>query len=696
MNERLNTLRDRVRRRDYKKYRLEKPPVFIAEFNGKNLSWPKRISRLTRRTCQAQKVVIEPEQRIVFIQTAPLVGDVYTSQDWRKFTENKTLHEGVAVISNICPDWNMVLSQGLLGRKEVALATKQRLADNPKAVEFLDCAIETIDATLDLVKRYADKARQLGRNDIAEILENVPAKPPATFHEALQFFRFAYAIPWFIGHYQIGLGRFDQYMWPYLKKDLDAGKIDIPEAEELLAEFFISLNIDTDIFPGVQPGDNGQTLTLGGVKSNGANAVNELTEMILRLDCDVAMIDPKINLRISADTDMDLLSLATRLTSKGLGFPQYLNDDIIIPALVDHGYDIEDAREYTVAACWEVIIPGKGLDYVNIGAVSFPAAADKAIRQALAGGKNFETILQYTKDDIKKQLDKLLNDYSRLLLGPSPYLSLLMDDCLETGHDLSEGLKYNNFGVHGACIANAADALAATKRFIFEEQSIAPSDLLSALDADYEGYETIYNKLSNEGPKVGNNDDYVDTLMVRLFEYFADACEKYGKNNRGGTIRPGAATAMYYIWLAQGCPGMREPLVAATADGRKKNMPFGANLAPSPGVSVAGPISVLQSFSKIDFRRIYNGGPITMEFSDTVFRNDEAIQKVAMFIRSFAHLGGQQLQINTLNRERLRDAKKHPKQHQDLVVRVWGWSGYFCELAPEYQDQIIARNVYQV
>jgi formate C-acetyltransferase len=164
----------------------------------------------------------------------------------------------------------------------------------------------------------------------------------------------------------------------------------------------------------------------------------------------------------------------------------------------------------------------------------------------------------------------------------------------------------------------------------------------------------------------------------------------------GGILRPGTGSAMYYIWLARGHAGMREPVVAATADGRHSGEPFSANLAPSPGVRVRGPISTLQSFAKIDFQRICNGGPITMELSDSVFRDPDSIRKVALLVRMFAQLGGQQLQLNSLSLATLLDAKAHPERHKDLIVRVWGWSGYFCELAPEYQDHIIARSLYQV
>jgi formate C-acetyltransferase len=570
------------------------------------------------------------------------------------------------------------------------------MKDDACAIEFLDSAIETIDAVLELSARYVKQAGLLGKQDIASILESVPAHPARNFREALQSLRLCQAVVWLGGNYHVGLGRFDQYMWPFLRSDLEAGLIKTPDAEELLAEFFIALNKDSDLYPGVQQGDNGQTLTLGGVKPDGSSAVNELTSMVLRVSRDLELIDPKINLRISAETDLELLSLASELTRKGLGFPQYSNDDVVIPGLVAHGYDLEDARDYAVAACWEFIIPGRGMEVVNFGAVSFPAAVDQAIRVGLAGGMEFDGILSRITENIRTQVNDLGNAYSRLLLPPAPYYSVFMRGCLEEGHDLSRGLKYNNLGIHGAGSANAADALAAVKHFVFDEQTVSADKLLAALQVNFNDYEPLRQKLAEEGPKVGCNDNRADALLTTLFDAFAAACEGYGRTPRGGIIRPGTGSAMYYIWLARGHEGMREPVVGATAEGRVMGEPFSANLAPSPGVRVRGPISTLQSFSKIDYRRICNGGPITMELSDSVFRDPESIRKVAMLVRIFAQLGCQQLQLNSLGLETLLDAKAHPEKHKNLIVRVWGWSGYFCELAPEYQDHIIARSLYQL
>ncbi len=694
MNERLARMKDRVRAGEQRLLRQAVPIELLTECELGQLSWPKRVARLVQRQCEAEQVIIGPDERIVFTRTLPYVPPIYSPEELAQLTAGRTLHE-LGPVSNICADWNLLLSQGLLGRKQVALATRTRLMNESQAVEFLDSVVETIDAVLGLTARYARAAHLAGREEIADILEQVPAQPARTFHEALQSLRLCQAVVWLSGNYHVGLGRFDQYMWPFLNADLQAGRLTMETAEELLTEFFISLNKDSDLYPGVQQGDNGQSLTLGGVTPTGASAVNELTRMALRVSREVAMIDPKINLRISAQTDLDLLSLATELTRIGLGFPQYSNDDVVIPALVSHGYDLEDGRDYVVAACWEFIIPGRGMEVVNIGAVSLPAAVDQAIRDGLHDGDDFQGILSRTAENIDEQVQRLGEAYSRLLLPPAPYYSVFMHGCLEQGKDLSAGLEYNNFGIHGACATNAADALAAVKQFIFDEGNISPAELLAALKANFDGYEPIRRKLAEEGPKVGNNDADADTLLVRLFDDLAEACESYGCTSRGGILRPGTGSAMYYIWLATGHEGMREPVVGATADGRQRGEPFSANLSPSLGVRVRGPISVLQSFAKLDYQRIFNGGPITMELSDSVFRNHESVRKTAMLVRTFAQIGCQQLQLNSLNLETLLDARAHPENHKNLIVRVWGWSGYFCELAPEYQDQIIARHYYE-
>jgi pyruvate-formate lyase len=693
VNERLSNLRSRVFNKEHKKYRQSPLPDLPEALDLSHLSLMEVSSKITQKMCELEQAVILADERIVFTRTVPSVVSFYSEVIAKKMPEGTILHES-GPISNICADWGMALSQGLIERRKVATASRESLYEDRDAVEFLDCAIETIDAVLGLVKKYSTAAEVVGRYDLVEMLKRVPAHPPRTFHEALQALRILHSMVWLSGNYHVGLGRFDQYMWPYLKADLECCRLNVNQAEELLAEFFISLNKDSDLYPGVQQGDNGQTLTVGGVTCEGLDGFNQLTQMVLRVGRDVSMIDPKINLRISTQTGLDLLSLATELTRKGLGFPQYSNDDVVIPALVAHGYDLEDARNYTVAACWEFIIPGKGMEVVNIGAVSLPYAVDQAIRKGFLGGDGFNNIQQRVRDEIQLQVENVVNPYRRVFLPPAPYYSVLMDGCLESGRDLSYGLKYNNFGVHGSGSSSAADALAAVKQNIFIEKSVSPEQLLSGLDDNFSQDTGLQQKLFNQGPKIACNSDLADEMLVFLFDALADACERIDDNGRGGIVRPGSGSAMYYLWLAQGHNGMREPVVGATADGRRQGDPFSANLSPSPGVVTDGLYSLFKTYSKINYRRIYNGGPITIELSDAVFRNEESIQKVAMLIRIFAQLGCQQLQLNSINAAALQDAKLHPELHRNLIVRVWGWSGYFCELAPEYQDHIIQRALY--
>lgn len=692
-SERLDHQKRRVRDLEHKCFRIPTAPDVLKECEREGLSWVRRTARLVHRMCEAEAPIIHPDERIVFTRTVPAVPPIYSPEDWQRITAGQTLHE-LGPISNICANWEMALSEGLLERKRIAKQTLLRLADDSDAVEFLESAIETIDAVLGLASRYAEQARNEGKPEVAEILQRVPALPPRTFHEALQSLRLMHAMVWMSGHYHVGLGRIDQYLWPYLKNDIEEDRLDIPAAEELLAEFFISLNKDSDLYPGVQQGDNGQTVMLGGIARDGSSGVNELTRMAIRVALYTNMIDPKVNLRIDSKTDLSLLELATELTRRGLGFPQYSNDDVVIPALVGNGYDPEDARNYTVAACWEFIIPGKGMEIVNIGAVSFPLAVDQAIVSGLTKACSFETILANTGENIRHQVDELVQSYSHLLLSPAPYYSVLMDGCLETGQDLSQGLKYNNFGIHGAASASAADALAAVKKLVYDNRTIAPTDLLHALEMNFEGYDLLQNQLLQKGPKTGN-DAEAGELLSWLFDSFADACEGIETNGRSGRIRPGAGSAMYYVWLTRGKPGECSDLpIGATADGRKRGELFSANLAPSLQAQIRGPFSVLQAFSRLNYSRICNGGPITIELSDSVFTEAEGLTKCAMLVRAFAQLGCQQLQLNSIALDTLLDAREHPEHHRNLIVRVWGWSGYFCELAPEYQDHIISRHLY--
>jgi formate C-acetyltransferase len=241
---------------------------------------------------------------------------------------------------------------------------------------------------------------------------------------------------------------------------------------------------------------------------------------------------------------------------------------------------------------------------------------------------------------------------------------------------------HGNYGLHGTGIANAVDSLAAIRKYVFEEESVDPETLIRAIDADFEGFDLLLGMLRHEAPKMGNDDDAADDIAVQLLDVFAEALN--GRvNDRGGCWRPGTGSAMYYIWHARDA--------GASPDGRRKGEFLSANYAPSLHSRTKGPVSVIRSFTKPHLKDVINGGPLTLELHDSVFRNEDSIAKVAMLVKTFMEEGGHQIQLNAVNREKLLEAQARPELHKNLIVRVWGWSGYFVELDKEYQDHIIRR-----
>lgn len=642
-----------------------------------------RAALLFEAMSAAEVPVIFDNEQIVATRTITRVPSYFTEQEWAQIKAAHYLHEN-GMLSNISPNFRDALSEGLEARKQRFIA-RMDTADEEGRL-FLESAIRSIAALQGLIGKYEACARQMGNLVVADVLANIRVQGARTFREALQLLRFIHFGLWESGCYHNTLGRFDQYMYPYLRADLDAGRLTRDEAYELLLSFFLSCNKDSDLYPGMQQGDNGQSLVLGGRDAKGQTLFNELSAMCLEASYDLNLIDPKINLRVDKNTPLEIYKLGARLTKRGLGFPQYDNDDVVVAGLERLGYAPEDANDYVVAACWEFIIPGKAMDIVNIGALSFAGLVSRSVDD-LAGFDSFESYYAHIDAMIKAECRNIASQYNNLYIAPAPLYSVFMDGTLERARDITLGAKYNNFGIHGTGIATAADSLAAIKKYVFDEKSVSVSELQVALDANFEGYDALWRKLRFEAPKMGNDDDFADSLAQRLLTSFDEGLSGL-RNERGGIFRAGTGTAMYYIFHAVD--------LKATPDGRKAGEVIPANYSPSMYTRHKGPVSVIKSFSKGDLGRSINGGPLTIELDDTIFRNDENLEKLAMLIRSYVQLGGHQLQLNTLNKETLLDAKKNPEKHRNLIVRVWGWSGYFVELDECYQDHIIDRIKFVV
>ncbi len=410
-----------------------------------------------------------------------------------------------------------------------------------------------------------------------------------------------------------------------------------------------------------------------------------MTEICLTASEELKRIDPKINLRVSKKTPLSVCARGTRLTKQGLGFPQYLNDDVIIPGLVRLGYVPEDAENYSVAACWEPIIPAYGAEVPNLGALNYPKTVNTALKRGLTVSENFDELMGFVKEEMRNEAAGLIESANRYSPPRDPFLSLFLRPCIEVGRTYGDGgAKYNNYGFHGVGIATAADSLEAVERAVFWDKIVSPEELLAALEADFAGYEDLRRQLMAY-PKMGNNEDSVDAKAALLMEEFIRLLDGV-QNNRGGIIRPGTGSALEYVSSAR--------CVGATADGRPAGQPYGANFSPSVTARLNGPLSAIISFTKFDLTGIINGGPFTMEIHDTVFRGAEGEKKVAMPVQAFIARGGHQMQINSANRDQLLDAQAHPERHSNLIVRVWGWSGYFVELDLAYQNHVISRTEF--
>lgn len=695
LTEYLNELRNFTQQRQYKQYRTNFNDNFLRLMRKLNYDFTQRSSFILNAMCNAEDPIVFKNEKISFIRTKNNIPQYFDAKAIKKYYGNKS---GVVydVYHNVCPDYSILLKNGLDERRAVAFELLKSTNDKKQKI-FLDSVIKSIDSVLRLAERYRIAALAAGNSIVADLFARVPRYPAQTFHEALQSIRFISSMFYLADNYQFGFGRMDQYLYRFYKSDIENGILTRDQARCLLEEFFISLNKDTDLYRGIQQGDNGQSIMLGGCKPDtGESAINELTYLIMEVSRDLKLIDPKINLRIDSNTPDDLLELGCELTKCGLGFPQYCNDEVVIPALVKKGYTLEDARNYTVAACWEFIIPGKGIEVVNQGAVSFPYAVDWAFEQSMKGFRKFNltNFRRLIKVSIKRQIcDILVKRDIRIL--PSPFASIFFEGSVENKTDAANFVKYKNVGIHGAGSANAADAIVAIK-LIFERDGLAGlNELLQAKQNNFNGYENLYSELHDNMPKVGNDNSIVDDELKFLFDLFADCADELSTKSR--KIRPGSGSAMFYIWLTDDAERWSfEPKIKATVDGRYAGQPLSTSLAPSHGVRVDGVLSVLKSYSVIDYSRIMNGGPITIELSPSVFNSDEGIEKLAYLIKYFVKLGNHQLQLNVLDSQVLEDAIAHPENHRNLIVRVWGWSGYFIELDSKYQQHVLNRHKYNL
>jgi formate C-acetyltransferase len=628
-----------------------------------------------------------------------------------------------ATQGHLIPGHKQALEKGLIGIEQEAKALLEK-ADTSEKQDFLHAVLICIDGARIFAGRYARKARKTADSqadgqrkkellEIAEICDRVPYHPSRSFHEALQSLWFTHALIMFAESYPgpgTSYGRFDQYVYPFYKKDIDSGKLTPEKAKELLQSFNIRHNYAYDAF-GTTGGKNGinagfgQLITLSGCGLDGEDLTNDLTTLILDVNMEMNLLEPKLNVRVHANTPDWFLDRLIDDISKTQGCPFLLNfDSMSIKALEKSGLSHEDAVDYGVVGCLENTAQGKdrsGTVDVNI---NLAKAVEFALNQGrdMASGdqiglktpdpvtfKTFEDFKEAYFAQTKKIIELAVETYNisdalRGLYEPVPFLSMLMEGCLENGRDVNMGgTVYNFITIEGVGFATAADSVIAVKKLVFEDQKISMEDLVRELKTDFQGTPEL-RQLLLKAPKFGNDDDEADGIAREVSRHWALEVPHHISPVTGRKYRAGYLSWNYFINMG--------PTTASTPDGRIRGQFLSNAVAPVQGMDKSGPTAAFQSVTRLGFDVIPNGASYTVTFSPASLRDKEHRMKFAALLRAYEELGGTALQTNILSADMLRQAQKNPADYENLLVRITGYNAYFTSIGKSLQDEVIART----
>lgn len=619
---------------------------------------------------------------------------------------------------HICPNTKKWLELGPAGIRKEAQEHLEKADEAQKS--FYQSVIISMEGASAFIERYgvlADKLYQeTGRENLAEtarVCHKLAAEPPKTYQEAVQAVWFLYVILQMEGNASsFSPGRMDQYLYPYYEHSRREG-MTLEDALEITECLWLKFNQlvylrnsnSARYFAGFPIGFN---VALGGQKEDGSDASNELSYLFLQAQSHLLLPQPNLSLRIYKDSPAELLEAASRVIGQGSGMPQVFNDEAVVPALMAHGVSHKDAMNYAIVGCVELTTHGNALAWSDAAMFNLLKALELTLNHgvdmltgektgldlgALTTYETFEELetayakqIDYFSDRMAECVSQVEKMHEKLL--PTPFLSAVIDDCLARGRDVTQGGAHYNFaGVQAIQAANLADSLAAIKALVYDEKKLSREELLHALQTDYEDAPLIRAMLLNKAPKYGNDVDWVDALGVKWVNYFADGLKKY-KNGRGGIYQMGLYTVSAHVPMGQN--------VGASADGRRAKDPLAdGGVSAMYGRDTNGPTALLQSVAKLPFEKASNGTLLNMKFLPQFFKTDTGIQKFVELLRSVCRLGISHIQFNVLNEKDLRAAQKTPEQYRSLTVRVAGYTAYFTELAPDLQEEIIARTTYE-
>jgi formate C-acetyltransferase len=435
----------------------------------------------------------------------------------------------------------------------------------------------------------------------------------------------------------------------------------------------------------------GYTVSLGGLDEYGHSSVNELSFLMLDLCQEIRLPQPNLSVRMNELIPRRFLLKTCETIRLGTGIPQLFNDEVCVPAFLSKGVSLTDARDYATVGCVETSIPGRTYGLHDIALFNLLRIMELEV---YAQRNNQAITYEELYEGVKKRISKYVKlvtagsdivDLGHRHYAPTPFLSVLIEDCLDNGKDVTEGgARYNFSGVQGIGEANLSDSLFVIKKMVFENHERSFSELVDALESNFSGkYADLQQHVIQDFDKYGNDNDEVDEIAMKLFRHYATELSKY-HNIRGGEFIPGAYTVSAHIPLGEA--------VGATPDGRKNHEQLAdGGLSPMVGRDHLGPTAVLKSVSKLDNYLTVNGSLLNLKFTPSTLKGTVGLNKFADFLMAFTKLKIQHVQFNVQSRATLLDAQKHPENYAGLLVRVAGYSAFFVELDKQIQDDIIAR-----
>jgi len=555
-----------------------------------------------------------------------------------------------------------------------------------------------------------DPARRQELEQIAGICTHVPAQAPRSFQEAVQYY-------WFV---HLGVtkelntwdsfspGRLDQHLFPFYQQGLEAGTLTREEAEEWLQCLWVKFN-NQPAPPkvGVTAAESGTytdfaQINLGGLKEDGADGVNEVTFLLLDVVEEMRLLQPSASIHVSKKSPDRFIKRAARIIRTGFGQPSVFNTDAVIQEMVGKGKSLADARNGGTSGCIETGAFGKE-NYCLTGYLNLPKILEITLHNGVdprtgkkigletgdpAGFETFTGLFEAFRRqlrffvDIKVRGSQVIEQlYARYM--PAPFLSLLIDDCIARGMDYhAGGARYNTSYIQGVGIGTITDSLSALKTHVFDQKNLTMTQLLALLRDDFSGHERERQLLVNKTPRYGNDDDRADAIMVAAFNAFHDAVTGR-KNTRGGFYAIDMLPTTCHVYFGS--------VLCASPDGRRAGVPVSEGISPVQGADRKGPTGVIKSAAKMDHLRT-GGTLLNQKFTPSLLKDDEGLNSLVSLVRTYFKLDGHHIQFNVVDVQTLHAAQEHPEEHRDLIVRVAGYSDYFCDLSRTLQDEIISRT----